>query len=166
MWNNWEQLQCVVHSPLIVGMTIAQLFSLGTCIVPIQKVWVNFACTKRLVNLLAEAIINVRNVGLCARCAKFFLKIKKFLCLVAWSRGLHFWREPKISWRCYWICLLSWQILFQQREMRISWWLCNNSEIDLCLWRVWSLVFCSQSSSYVTKARKDDKKRQNRFFLC
>ena len=46
-------------------MTIALLFSLGTCIVQIQSVWVNFACTKRLFNLLAEAITNVSNVGLC-----------------------------------------------------------------------------------------------------
>ena len=42
-------------------MTIALLFSLGTCIVQIQSVWVNFACTKRLFNLSAEAIINARN---------------------------------------------------------------------------------------------------------
>ena len=27
MWNNWEQLPCVAHSPLIVGMIIALLFS-------------------------------------------------------------------------------------------------------------------------------------------
>ena len=77
VWKNWEQLQCVVHSLLIVGMSIALLFSLGTCIVQIQSVWVNFACTGRLFNLLAEAIISVRNVGLCARCAIFLLKIKQ-----------------------------------------------------------------------------------------
>ena len=58
-------------------MTIALLFSLGTCIVQMQSVWVNFACTKSLFNLLAEAIIKVRNVGLCARCAIFLLKIKQ-----------------------------------------------------------------------------------------
>ena len=40
---------------------------------------------------------------------------------------------------------MSWQVLFLQREMRISWWLCNNSEIHLWLWKVWSLVVCSQS---------------------
>ena len=56
-------------------MTIVSLLSLGTCIVQIQSVWVNFACTKRLFNLLAEAIINVRNVRLCVRCAISFLKI-------------------------------------------------------------------------------------------
>ena len=32
-WTNWEQLRCVAHSPLIVGITIAPLFSLGTCVV-------------------------------------------------------------------------------------------------------------------------------------
>ena len=32
---------------------------------------------ERLFNLSAEAIINARNVGLCARCAKFFLKVKQ-----------------------------------------------------------------------------------------
>ena len=31
-------------------------------------------------------------------------------------------------------------LLFKQREMRISWWLCNNSEIHSCMWKVWSLV--------------------------
>ena len=34
-------------STLIVGMKITLLFSLGTCIVQIQSVWVNFACTKK-----------------------------------------------------------------------------------------------------------------------
>ena len=90
----------------------------------------------------------------------------KFLFLVAWSRCLHFWRETKISSRGFSRCLLSWQVLFQQRKMRISWWLLNNSEIHLCLWKVWSLVIRSQSSFYVTRARKDEKNRQNLFFLC
>ena len=73
-----EQLQCVAHSLLFVGMTVAPLFSLDTCIDQIQSVWVNFVCTKRLFNLLAEAIINVHNVGLCARCAIFLFKNKQF----------------------------------------------------------------------------------------
>ena len=95
-----------------------------------------------------------------------FWRSKKFLFLVACSRGLQFWREPKISSKCYWRCLLSWRVLFQQREMRNSWWLCNNSEILLCLWKVWCLVVCSKRSFYITRARKDDKNRQNTFFLC
>ena len=60
-----------------MGMTIALLFSLGTCIVQIQSVWVNFACTKRLSNLSAEAIINARNAHLCARCGIFLLQSKQ-----------------------------------------------------------------------------------------
>ena len=60
---------------------------------------------------------------------------------------------------------MSWQILSQQRAMRIYWWFCNKSEIHLWLWKVWSLVVCSQSSFYVTKARKDDKNRQKKLFL-
>ena len=87
MWNNEEQLWCAGHSALIVGVTIALLFSLGTCIVPIQSVRVNFACPERLLNLSAEAILNVHNARLCARCAKFLFEIKRipFFCrLIKW----------------------------------------------------------------------------------
>ena len=161
----WEQLQCVAHWPLIVGMTIALLSSLETCIVQIQSGWVKFACTKRHFNLSAEPIINVRKARLCARCAIFFWRANKVLFLVVWSGGLDFWRESKVNSRCYRRCLLSWQVFFQQREMRISWWLCNNSEIHLWFWKVWSVVVCSQSSFYVTRARKDDTNRQNTQFL-
>ena len=73
---NWEQSRCVAHSTLIVGLTIALLISLGTCFVRIQSARENFACAKRLFNLLAEAIINVRNARLSARCAKFLWKFK------------------------------------------------------------------------------------------
>ena len=96
MWINREQLQSVVLSTLIVGITIARFFLLETCIVQIQSVWVNFACTKRLFNLLAKAFINVRNVGLCARCAKFVLKVKQIPFLVAWSRVYIFEASPKL----------------------------------------------------------------------
>ena len=73
----WEQLQCVAYSPLIKGMTIALLFSLGTCIVQIKSVWVHFVCTKRLFNLSAEAITNAHSAHLCARCGIFLLQIKQ-----------------------------------------------------------------------------------------
>ena len=49
--------------------------------------------------------------------------------------------------------------------MWTSWRLRKNSEIRLWLWKVWSLVVCSQSSFYVTRARKDDKNRQNALLL-
>ena len=57
-------------------------------------------------------------------------------------------------------------MLFQQREMRISWRLRNKSEIHLWLWKVWRLFVCIQSSFYVTRARKADKNRRNTLFLC
>ena len=166
MWNFWEQLRCVAHSPLIRGMTITLLFSFGTCIVQIQSVRVNFACTKIFFNLSAEVIINVRNARLCARFAIFFWRTNRFLFLVVWSRDLHFWRESKINSRCSWRCVLSWQVLYQHREKWIHWRLCNNSRIHLWLWKVWSLVVCSQSSFYATRASKDDKNRQYMPFLC
>ena len=67
-----------MHSLLVVGMTLALIFPSGMCIVQIQSVQVDFVCTKRLFDLLVEAIIIIRNVGLCAWCAIFLLKIKHF----------------------------------------------------------------------------------------
>ena len=84
----------------------------------------------------------------------------------SFARGLHFWRKPKINSRWYWKCAWSWQLLFQQREKRVSWRLWNNSEIHLWLWKVWNLIVCSQSSFYVTGALKDNKNRQHTLFLC
>ena len=123
-------------------------------------------CTKRLFNLSAEAIVNIRNARLCARFALFLLEIKRIPFSCHLSRGLQFWKESKINSRWYWRYFLSRQILFQQREKWTSWRLCNNSEIHLWLWKVWSLVVGSQSSFYVTRARKNHKDRQNTLFLC
>ena len=99
MWNIREQLRCIVHAPQIMGMTIALIFSLGACIVQIQSVRVNFACTKRLFNLSAEAIINVRNEKLCARCAKFLLKFKQipFSCRLA--KGFTFLKRVRTHFK-------------------------------------------------------------------
>ena len=74
-----------MRSTLIVGTTMALLFSLGTCIVQIQSVWVFFDCAKRLFNLSAEGTINARNARLCVRFAIFLLKIKEipFSCRLA-----------------------------------------------------------------------------------
>ena len=95
----------------------------------------------------------------CVPGAQFSLwRSNEFLFLFIWSRGLYFWEEPKINSRCFWRCVLSWQVLSQQREMRIYGWLCSNSEIHFWQWKVWSLVVCSQSSFHVARARKDDKK--------
>ena len=74
---------------------------IGTCIVQIQSVPGKIDCTERLFNLSAEAIINVHNVPLCARCAIVFLKIKQIPFFVVWSRGLRFWIESKTNSRWY-----------------------------------------------------------------
>ena len=50
---------------------------IGDVYCPNTKCSGKFACTKRFFNLWAETIINVRNEHLCARCAKFVLKIKR-----------------------------------------------------------------------------------------
>ena len=146
------------------GHDNSSIVLIGDVYCPNTKCWVNFACTKRLFNLLAEAIIKVRNVDLCARCAIVLLNIKQIHFSCRLVKGFTFLKRTQISSRCYWRCLLSWRVLFQRREKRISWWLCNNSEIPLCLWKVWSLLVCSQKSFYVTRAREDNKNRPNTFF--
>ena len=147
------------------GYDNSVIILIGDVYCQIQIVWVNFAGTKRLFNLSAEAIINIRNAHLCASAEISFWISNKFLFVGAWSRGLHFWRESKINSRCHWRCVLSRWALPQQREMQIYWWLSNNSEIHLWLWELCGLVVCSQSSFHVTRARKDDKNRQNTLFL-
>ena len=166
VWNNWEQLRCVAHSPLFVGMTIALLFWLGTCVILIQIVPVDFACTKRFFKILAEAIISVRNARLCARCAIIFLKIKQLLFSRRLAKRFTFLQGVEKQIEMLLEIFFDLEVLFQQKEMRISWRLCNNSEIHLWLWKVWSLVVCSQSSFQVTRALKDDKNRQNTILLC
>ena len=165
VWHFWEQLQGVADSAPVVGMTIALLFSLGTCILQTQSVGVKFVCTKRLLNLWAEAIINARIARLCVRWAIFVLKREKspFFCRL--TKGLHYWGESKINSRWYCRFLLSWQVMFEQTEMRSSWRLCNIPQIQSWLSKVWSLVFCSQSSFFVTRARKGHKNRQNTLFV-
>ena len=146
-------------------MTIALIFSLGTCIVLIQSVWVKFACTKRLLNPLAESNIDVHNVGLCARCEIFFLKIKQIPFSCRLINRFTFLKKTLNQIKMFLEMSLSWQVMLQQRGMRISLWLCNNSQIHLCLSKMWSLVLCSQSSFYVTKHVETTKTDKTRFFL-
>ena len=84
-------MQCVVHSPLILGMPITLSNILGTCIVrrPCESIY--FACTERLFNLSAEATVNVLNANPFVRCAILPLKnrqirfpwslVKGFICV-------------------------------------------------------------------------------------
>ena len=54
-------------------------------------------------------VCQVRNITFEDQTNSFFL-----------SRRLHFWRDSKIKSKCCCRCVLFWQVLFQQREMRIS----------------------------------------------
>ena len=77
--------------------------------------------------------------------------------LLSCGRGVHTFEEsPKSIEDVIGDVYCSGKYSFN-RGMRISWRLSNNSEIHLWLWKVWSLVVCSQSSFYVTRARKDNK---------
>ena len=58
VWNYWEQLRCVAHSPLIVGFTIGLLITLQMCFDRKKSVPLFLACTKRLFNLSAGTTIN------------------------------------------------------------------------------------------------------------
>ena len=141
---------------------------IGDVYCPITKCLGNSWLHKRLFNLSAEAIILSpcpQSASVC-QVRNLFLKIKQILFSCRLVKGFYFSRDSKINSRCYWRCVLSWQVLFKQIEMGIIWRLCNNSEIHIWLWKEWSLVVCSQNSFYVTRERKDDKNRQNAFFLC
>ena len=64
-------------------MTIALLFSLGTCIVQIQSVCVNFACTKTFLSLgrsdyecpQGASVCQVRNIPFEVKTNSFFLSL-------------------------------------------------------------------------------------------
>ena len=73
------------------GYDNTTIILIGDVYCPKQGVQIDIACTKRLFNLSAEAIIIVRNVGLCPRCAIVLLKNKQipFSChLVKWCTFL------------------------------------------------------------------------------
>ena len=59
------------------GYNNSTIILIGDVYCPNTKCSGRLCLHKKLFNHLAEAIINVRNVGLCARCAIFLLKIKE-----------------------------------------------------------------------------------------
>ena len=77
-------------------MTIALLFSLGTCIVQIQSVRVNFACTKRLFNLSVEAIsMPARRV--CVSGAQYFFEDQTKSYFMSLGHGVYIFEETRKS---------------------------------------------------------------------
>ena len=86
-----------------------------------------------------------------------------FLFMVKWFTFLK--RVPNQFKMLLETCIVLASIVSTERNENLFW-LSNNSEIHLWLWKLWRVVVCSQSSFHVTRARKDDKNRQNTLFLC
>ena len=63
----------------------------------------------------------------------------------------------------------KWRVLLEQklqrRKNQTSWWSCNYSKIHLRLWKVQSMVTCSQRILYHTAARKYNKSGWSTFFV-
>ena len=102
------------------GYDNSTIVLIGDVHCPKKIVEVDFACTKRLLNLLAEAIINALNARLCARCAIFRLKIKEIPFFCRLVKGFTIWKTLPSQFKmllemC--IFLASWQVLFRKREM-------------------------------------------------
>ena len=156
---------CSAFSP-DCGYKISTIFLIGDVYCPNTKCLGKF-CLHKKTPISPQKRLSMPAMRICVPSAEYsFWRSNNFIFLVAWSRGLHFWRESKIKSRCHWRCVLSQWVLSQKREMQIHWWFCNNSKIHLCLWQLWSLVVYSKSSFHVTRARKDDENRQNTLFLC
>ena len=75
----------------------------------------------------------------CPQCASVYqvrnilLKIKQILFSCHLANRFTFLERVQNQFKML-LEILNWQVLFQQREMRISWQLCNNSEIFFSGW--------------------------------
>ena len=89
---------------------------IGDVIVRIQCVWVKIACTNRVFNLSAEAIINVRNARLCARCAIFFLEIKRIPFPWRLAKGFIFFKRHQNPFKMLvWMSIVLASLLSTER---------------------------------------------------
>ena len=77
------------------GYKNSTIILIGDVSCPNKKCSVDYACTKRLFNLSAEAIINARNARLCVRCAIFLLKIKKIPFSCRLGKGFTFLKRTQ-----------------------------------------------------------------------
>ena len=104
------------------------------------------------------SVCQVRNVPFEHQTNSFFL-----CCLV---QGFTFMKRIQNQFKMLLkMCIVPTSIVSTERNTNLLV-VSNNTEIQLRLWKVWSLVVCSQSSYHVTSALKDDKNRQTTLFLC
>ena len=148
------------------GYDNSTIILIGDVFCPNTKCLCTLCLHKKTFQSLDRSNYQCPQCGSVCQVRNFFLKIKQITFSCRLVKDFTFLKEPKIISRCYCGCMLSWQVLFHRREMRIYCRLCSNSEIPFWLWKVWSLIVCSQGSFYVTRTRKDDKNKQNAFFLC
>ena len=146
-------------------MTKASLILLRKCNFRIKCVLGNIACSKCLVILSTEVIINSQCAWIC-QIQNVLLEEQTELFFLTCIQGVYVFRYSKTNASCCWRCFLTWQMLLQLRKIRISWCSCYFSEIHLWLWKIWSLAAFSQSLYYVTGARKDNKNNWNQLIFA
>ena len=78
-------------------MTIALIFSRGTCIVRIQSVRVNFACTKSFFNLSAAAIFNVPQCASVCQVLNIPFEDQADSFFLSFGQGVHTFEKRSIS---------------------------------------------------------------------
>ena len=146
-------------------MTIALLFSLGTCNVQIETVRVNFAFLKRLFNLSAEVIMNGCNARLCAKCAIFSLTVKRISSSYRLVKGFKFLKRTQSQIKMLMeMCIVLAGIVSTERNANLLTVMKQPRDPFVfvetfepgCVFTKFLLCY---------KARKDDKNRQNTFFL-
>ena len=143
------------------GYDNSTIILIGDVYSPNTKCWGKL-CLHKNVSTSRQKRLSMSAMRVCVPGAQnSFWRSNKLLFLVVCSRGLPFWRESKINPRCYWRCLLSRQLLFQQREMRLS----NISRYLFGCGKCGTWLFFSQSSLCVTRALKDNKNRQKTLFV-
>ena len=124
---------------------------------------------KKTFNLSAEAIINVRNVRLCARFAIFFSKIKQipFSCRLPRAKGLTFLKRVRNQFKMLLeMCIVLASKYFFNREE------CESFDGYVTTPRsIYGCGKCAPGCSFTKltscfRSTIDDRNRQNALFLC
>ena len=127
-------------------MTKGLLFSFGYVYYPKTKCSGKLCLHKKTLQSLGRSVYQSPQCASVCQVRKIpFEDQKKIFFLVAWARGSDFWRQvfeqsPKSFSRCFWRCELSWQVLFQRKEMRIFW---------LFLTTPWSIYGCGKCAAWL-----------------
>ena len=165
LWNNWEQLRCVAHSPLIVSMKIALLVSFGTSIVQIQSVRVKFDCTKDF-SISRQKRLSMPAIHVCVPGAKYpFCGTNNFLFL-SFGQGIHnFDESPKSIEDVIGDVSGPGKFSFNRAKCESLENYVTTPRSIHCFGKCGTCFLLTQFF-YVTRSRKDDKSRNNTLLLC